>query len=231
MCELEPIQRPPDLSCKLIKPMCLSLFDRLAWPKAERVLAVYKCHAYHMTRPRVELIKSRLQELYAMTAEETEAYFLMNLEKQRQLQKRRELKKKMKMAFLKKRKQQQVDCAYKFLKRLLVMGMRFAAKNPVPPLLCVRLRILSDVILEQLCDLRGISQPSREDPDKCGLFMITIADWFAIAVEVIYYIVQHKKNVELDDIFKRFAMEAADCSKSEFLLQTTDPQIDFECPP
>lgn len=39
-----------ECACADYQPPCLSLFDRLAIPKGERVLGVYKCHAYHMSK-------------------------------------------------------------------------------------------------------------------------------------------------------------------------------------
>lgn len=81
-------------------------------------------------------------------------------------------------------------------------GMMFAISHPIPPLVSVRLRNLSDIILEQICDLRNVTKPDRGDQDKQSRFLIAVADWMAVGIEQVYYDVQKKKNEELDKIEK-----------------------------
>lgn len=64
----------------------------------------------------------------------------------------------------------------------------------MPPLVSIRLRYLSDIILEQLCDMRKLEVPNRANPDRLGNFMISVADWMAIAVERLYYAAQMSIN-------------------------------------
>lgn len=65
----------------------------------------------------------------------------------------------------------------------------------------VRLRNLSNIILEQICELLEIDIPKRGDVEtKQELFLVDLADWIAIAVEQIYYDVQLRKNEELEKI-------------------------------
>lgn len=93
--------------------------------------------------------------------------------------------------------------------------MMYAFENKVPPMVSVRLRNLSDIILEQLCDLLDIEIPRRDDAEtKQELFLIDLADWYAIAIEQIYYEVQLKKNEELEKIEKE--REDLERAKKEF---------------
>ncbi|KAJ8927774.1 hypothetical protein NQ314_019723 [Rhamnusium bicolor] len=162
---------------------CRTRFDKLATPKKRFVLALYQNHAYHLPRDKLEKLKQFLQELYAMTPEETEKYFLQLREEAG-----------------KNGAQSERKDAFKFIETLLKCGMMHAFNNPVPPLISVRLRNLSDIILEQICDLRNIDHPDRDDPDQTGLFLLSVADWIAIAIEHVYYGVQLKKNAELEEI-------------------------------
>ncbi|XP_072389964.1 uncharacterized protein [Diabrotica undecimpunctata] len=210
------------------KITCRTRIDTLSSPGKRAILELYQKHAYHFPRERVELIKQRLQELYAMTPEETERYFE---EMRQQLQTklmRDKLKKALKKKYMKEKRREKQAAAYCFVEQLFRSAMNFAVKNPVPPLVSIRLRHLSDIILEQLCDLRNISRPSRDEPDQQGTFMIAVADWFAIAVEHVYYLVQLKKNQELEEIEKQKEMErgeksSSSATKSSTLLMTVEP--------
>ncbi|XP_074042248.1 uncharacterized protein [Leptinotarsa decemlineata] len=182
---------------------CRTRIDQLATPNKRIILNLYQEHAKHFPKDRVERIKHKLQELYAMTPEETERYFEEMKAEERRAELRDRLKRMLKKQYLRDKRKKQQQKAYRFVEKLLRNGMRAAFEHPVPPLVSVRLRNLSDIILEQLCDLRNIDHPSRENPDKEGSFMIAVADWAAIAIEHVYYIVQLKKNMELEEIEKQ----------------------------
>jgi hypothetical protein len=80
---------------------------------------------------------------------------------------RKKLKEKLRKYLLEKHHQRQRERAYKLFKRLLKCGISYAAENPVPPLVSIRLRYLSDIILEQLSDLRKVEMPNRSNPGSC----------------------------------------------------------------
>lgn len=88
--------------------------------------------------------------------------------------------------------------AYRKFGKILQKGMVYAYKHPVPTLVSPRLRNMANVILEQICDLRGLEIPERSDTNKQSQFLITISDWLAVAIEHIYYEIQVKKNKEFD---------------------------------
>ncbi|XP_057657846.1 uncharacterized protein LOC130894849 [Diorhabda carinulata] len=202
--------------------VCRTRTDTLATPSKRLILALYKDHAYHLSRERVELIKQKLQEMYAMTPEETEKYFEEMREKTKKIEARAKLRKTLKKQYLKQKRREKEAAAFCFVEQLFKSGMRFAFRNPVPPLVSIRLRNLSDIILEQLCDLRNISKPCRDNPDQVGSFMINISDWFAIAIEHIYYMVQLKKNKELEEIEKQ---KELDKTKSTSISTKTSSKI------
>ncbi|KAJ8947857.1 hypothetical protein NQ318_010003 [Aromia moschata] len=179
---------------------CRTRIDKLATPNRRIILALYQEHAYHLPRDKVEKIKQYLQELYAMTPEETEKYFLQLRREAKKMSHRKRVKEMLRKLFQKRKRQRQEGNAYRFVERLFERGMQHAFNNPVPPLISVRLRNLADIVLEQICDLRNVDKPNREDPDQAGLFLIAVADWIAIAIEHVYYGVQLRKNAELEEI-------------------------------
>ncbi|KAG5882207.1 hypothetical protein JTB14_024719 [Gonioctena quinquepunctata] len=188
---------------KANRATCRPRIDQLATPNRRLILNLYQDYANLFPKDKVERIKQKLQELYAMTPEETERYFEELRAKERKAEDRDRLKRMLRKLYLRAKSRKQEEKAYRFIEKLLREGMRTASENPVPPLVSVRLRNLSDIILEQLCDLRNIDIPSRENPDKSGAFMIAVADWMAVAIEQIYYMVQLKKNKELEEIEKQ----------------------------
>lgn len=62
-----------------------------------------------------------------------------------------------------KLRQRARERAYRKFGRLLRKAMYYAIKHPVPALVSPRLRLMSDVILEQLCDVRNLPVPKRTD--------------------------------------------------------------------
>lgn len=107
-----------------------------------------------------------------------------------------------------------------------LLGMSHAFNNPIPPLVSVRLRNLSDIILEQICDLLETDIPDREEPTQIGNFLIAVADWAAIFVEHIYYRVQVKKNDELEQLEReRIEMEK---NSAPMKSETMTPNLDTE---
>lgn len=180
-----------------------SRIDELAIPNRRLILALYQQHANHLPKDKLEKIKDVLRELYAMTPEETERFFEKLRGESKFLDERRKLKQRLRKELRKLKRAKQHARAVEFAEKLLKIGMEFAFNNPIPPLVSVRLRNLSDIILEQLCDLRDINHPDRDDPDKEGLFLIAVADWIAVIIEHIYFEVQLKKNKDLEEIGKQ----------------------------
>ncbi|XP_050294200.1 uncharacterized protein LOC126734557 [Anthonomus grandis grandis] len=183
-------------------PKCRPRIEVLAIPNRRLILSLYQNHAYHFPRDKVEKIKILLQELYAMTPEETEKYFEHLRRQAEEIGRRKDIKFMLKRLLKRKKKAKQIKKAYDFINRLLIKGLEYASVHPVPPLVSVRLRNLSNIILEQICDLKNMNIPNRENPDQVGSFMLQVADWMAIAVEHLYYGVQLKKNRELEKIEK-----------------------------
>lgn len=183
-------------------PLCRARFDVLSTPNRRLILDLYQRHAYHLSREKVENIKVLLQELYAMTPEETKKYFVELEQENSRKRRRKRLRELLRKQFLKQKRQQDTVKAYKVLANVLRKGIIFANTHSVPPLVSVRLRNLSDIVLEQICDLRNVTKPNRDEPDKEGSFLIAVADWMAVGIEQVYYDVQLKKNDELEKLEK-----------------------------
>ncbi|XP_030766615.1 uncharacterized protein LOC115890505 [Sitophilus oryzae] len=200
---------------------CRPRIDQLAIPSRRLILALYQDHGYHLPREKVEKIKILLQELYAMTPEETERYFAHIKKKSADVSRRKDIKFMLKKLVKRKKKEQQHKQAYELLYRLFVSGMEFAVKTPVPPLVSVRLRNLSNIILEQICNLRNVDIPAREDSDQFGSFLIKVADWMAIVIEHLYYGIHLKKNAELQIIENEHKKKKLDEAASEHKTEET----------
>lgn len=178
-------------------PPCRTRVDVLSTPNRRLILDLYQKHAYHLSKEKVEKIKELLQELYAMTPEETQRYFKeLELENARK-RRRKRIKEMLRKQYLKQRRQHDTAKAYRTFTNILRKGIKFAISHAIPPIVSVRLRNLSDIVLEQICDLRNIKKPNRESPDREGRFLIAVADWIAVGIEQVYYDVQVKKNEEL----------------------------------
>lgn len=129
-----------------------------------------------------------------------EKYFneLRKAEKKRLKQKadRAKLKKLCKKKYI----LEQEKKAYNLFSKILKQAFQYAINHQIPPLVSVRLRNLSNVILEQLCDILCCKKPDRYDENKNCTFLVSIADWIAIEIERVYYIINLKKNLELEKI-------------------------------
>ncbi|KAF7277983.1 hypothetical protein GWI33_008980 [Rhynchophorus ferrugineus] len=189
---------------------CRPRIDQLAIPNRRLILALYQDHASHLPREKANKIKMLLQELYAMSPEETEKYFAYIKGKVDEMSKRKDIKFMLKKLDKKRKRKKQYKQAYELLKTLFIKGMEFALKTPVPPLISVRLRNLSNIILEQICDLKNVKVPNRDDADRTGAFLIKVADWMAIAIEHLYYGIHLKKNQELEKIEKEHIIKEVD---------------------
>lgn len=75
--------------------------------------------------------------------------------------KRKKARKKQAEACRKKAEKEDRDKAYLVFFQFLIMGFWYARSHEVPPLVTTRLRKLSDVILKQICQLRGVDVPKR----------------------------------------------------------------------
>ncbi|CAG9764414.1 unnamed protein product [Ceutorhynchus assimilis] len=197
------------------KEKCHSRIDELATPSRRLILALYQEHAAHLPKDKVEKVKEMLQELYAMTPDETEKYFEHLRNKAQEVEQRKDIKYMLKKLVKRRKKAKQIAEAYKFIRKLLIEGIEYASKHPIPPLVSVRLRNLSNIILEQICDLRNTNIPNREDPTQAGLFFIQVADWMAISIEHLYYGVQLKKNRELEKIENEAKAREKEKAKSD----------------
>ncbi|RZC42646.1 uncharacterized protein BDFB_012180, partial [Asbolus verrucosus] len=181
--------RKNDVKKKTCNFQCNTRIDELATPHKRMFLALWNEHAHHLPSEKVKHLKQLLQQLYAMTPEETAKYFAELKAEAKAAAMRKKLKQRLRKYLLEKHRQKQRERAHKLFKRLLKCGMTYAAENPVPPLVSIRLRYLSDIILEQLCDLRKVAVPNRSN---------TVADWMAIAVERLYYAAQLSINEMTD---------------------------------
>ncbi|KAK9876538.1 hypothetical protein WA026_013911 [Henosepilachna vigintioctopunctata] len=181
-------------------PPCNRRIDELAMPSKRLLLCTFRDFGYMFPREWNERIRELLSILYAMTPEETEKYFEQLRAVAKHMALRKKMKEKLKKLVAKKKKREMKQKAYILFKNIIKMGLMHAATQDVPPLVSVRMRNLSNIILQQLADLRGVDLPQRQHPDKLGSFLISIADWIAIAVENVYYRVQLKKNEELEEI-------------------------------
>ncbi|ENN71505.1 hypothetical protein HUJ04_013269 [Dendroctonus ponderosae] len=179
---------------------CRSRIDQLAIPSRRLILALYQNHSDHLPKEKVEKIKALLQELYAMTPEETQTYFQHLKKQELEANRRKDIKFMLKKLVRRKKRAKQTKKAYNLINHLLVQSMEYALKHPVPPLVSVRLRNLSNIVLEQISDMMNVKVPDREQPDPLGYFLIQVADWTAIAIEHLYYGVQLKKNQELQKL-------------------------------
>ncbi|XP_018568289.1 uncharacterized protein LOC108908662 [Anoplophora glabripennis] len=190
-------------------------FDVLAIPQKRNILGTYQGHAYHFPKEKVKKLKCKLQEMFAMTPEETEKYFEQMRNEANEIAKKKMTKIMLKKLYQKQERAKQEQRAYKCIAKLLKQRMMSGFANPTSPLISVRMRNLSDIILEQICDLRNIDIPDRENPNQCGLFLIALADWSSIAIEQVYYTVQLKKNKELAEIEEQEALKPKEKKKEE----------------
>ncbi|KAL3265401.1 hypothetical protein HHI36_009607 [Cryptolaemus montrouzieri] len=179
---------------------CNRRIDELALPCKRLLLGTFRQFGYLFPREWNERIKELLSILYAMTPEETEKYFEQLRAIAKQMALRKKMKERLRRLVAKKRKREMKYKAYLLFKNIIKVGLTHSATQDVPPLVSVRMRNLSDIILQQLADLRGVDVPDRQNPDQLGAFLISAADWIAIAVENVYYRVQLKKNEELEEI-------------------------------
>lgn len=179
---------------------CNRRIDELALPSKRLLLCTFREYGYLFPEKWNDRIKELLSILYAMTPEETEKYFEQLREASRQMALRRKMKERLKKLVARRREREMKLKAYVLFKNIIKVGLMHAATQDIPPLVSVRMRNLSDIILQHLADLRGVDVPEREHPDKLGTFLLSAADWIAIAVINVYYLVQLKKNEELEEI-------------------------------
>ncbi|KAF5282143.1 hypothetical protein FQR65_LT02840 [Abscondita terminalis] len=187
----------PEESCR--RP-CNARLDFLARPKKERVLYLWENYIYLFPDERKESIKYMLQEMYSMTPEQTQKYFDEISAIVKKMKDKEKIKKRLYKKYMSKlRRVERRRALYKF-KKIFMKVLTLASKNPVPPLISPRLKIMSDLILEQLCDIRGVCKPDRTNTDRQAQFFLNISDWVAIAIEYVYYEVNVIKNMEFEQI-------------------------------
>ncbi|KAK5643540.1 hypothetical protein RI129_007385 [Pyrocoelia pectoralis] len=182
------------------KRPCNARIEELAKPNKRLLLDLWQNYAHHFNEEKKEAIRLLLQEMFAMTPEETQKYFEEISEIMKRLAAREKLKKKLARKYHKKLREMERKRALSKFRSIFVRLLTYASKNPVPPLVSPRLRNMSDLILYQLCDLRGIIVPDRSDNDKQAQFLCNTADWISIAIEYIYYEIHVQKNKELEKI-------------------------------
>ncbi|KAF5282017.1 hypothetical protein FQA39_LY00541 [Lamprigera yunnana] len=151
-----------DVSCR--RP-CNARLDVLSKPTKRRVLHLWKNYISLFSEGRKETIRLLLQELYAMTPEETQKYFDEISAVIKKLAARKKLRARMAKQYHIKLRRFERKRALRLFRRVFIRALTYACKNPVPPLVTPRLRYMSDLILEQLCDIRGVNVPQRTD---CG---------------------------------------------------------------
>lgn len=94
---------------------------------------------------------------------QAEAYFA---QQQKQL-KRKEKEAKMKKKLMKMKKEEmeihERQRAYRLFEKYLVKSFKYACAHTPPPLVTERVRQLSDIILEHLCDMCNADVPDRSE--------------------------------------------------------------------
>lgn len=179
---------------------CNRRIDDLAMPTKRNLLCSFKQYGYLFPKEKNERLKELLSIMFAMSPEETEKYFDQMRQMANEIAAKKRIKTKLRRMVATKKKKEVRKRAYCLFRNIIRVGLLHAATHEVPPLVSVRLRNLSDIVLQQLADLRGLPVPDRQHPNKVGRFLISAADWIAIAVENVYYTVQLKKNQELEEI-------------------------------
>lgn len=79
---------------------------------------------------------------------------------------RERMRKKQLKRYRAKKRRIERRCALQKFRRILINALTYASKHPVPPLVSPRLRNMADVILDQICDIRGLDVPQRTDIGK-----------------------------------------------------------------
>lgn len=87
----------------------------------------------------------------------------------KQMALRKKMKGKLKKLVAKKREREMKLKAYVLFQNIIKVGLMHAATQDIPPLVSVRMRNLSDIILQHLADLRGVKVPERQNPGEFPL--------------------------------------------------------------
>ncbi|KAK4886329.1 hypothetical protein RN001_002600 [Aquatica leii] len=182
------------------KKVCNARLDELAKPNKRLILDLWQNYSYLFTDDRKETIRLLVQEMYAMTPEETQRYFDEISAVVKKLKAREKMRKRSLKRYLAKLNRIERKRALNKFQKIFIQALTYASKNPVPPLVSPRLRNMSDLILDQLCDIRGVCTPERTDNDRQAQFFCNIADWISIAIEYVYYEIHVQKNMEFDII-------------------------------
>ncbi|CAH0561058.1 unnamed protein product [Brassicogethes aeneus] len=182
------------------KPACFTRLEILARPNKNLLMNTFMQYRDRFPQCRVEKMKIMLQELCAMTPEDAEKYFAEMRSKADAAALKRKIQNMLKMACSKQKRKQKEEKAYRKARKIITKGLMFAALNETPPIHSIRLRHLSNIILEQLCDLLDIPQPERSAKDKYSLLLISLSDWMAIAIEKIYFPIRMANTKMLNQI-------------------------------
>lgn len=102
---------------------CSPRIDILATPNRRLILDLYQQHAYHLSREKVEKLKELLQELYAMTPEETKRYFAELEEENMKKIRRKRIKDMLRKQYLKQKRQHDIAKAYRVFANILEKGI------------------------------------------------------------------------------------------------------------
>lgn len=172
-------------------------YDELSTPPKRILLDTYQNHAHLFPKEKLEKMQRILQESFAMSPEETEKYFEQVKTEENEIAKHKVKKIMLKRMYQKQQRIKQERKAYKFIEKKLKQIMMQLFDKPPPPLASARLKYLTDIILQQICNIRNIELSDIDLSNKTGSFLAWLANWTAIVVEQVYYAAELKKNEEL----------------------------------
>lgn len=153
---------------------CNPRIDDLSQPNKRIFLALWNEHAYHLPEDKLENLKNTLKQLFAMSPTESAKYFMeLKAETQKRAE-QREAKKKIREFLINKLRKEGKHKAYNLFERILRCVIEYAVENPVPPVVSLGLRNLSDICLNELCNLKAVQVPCRNHPSRLLLVVFFI---------------------------------------------------------
>lgn len=105
---------------------------------------------------------------------QAEKYFEAQRTKIKQLLKKKKLREKFKKLYAQMLEKEARNKAWRRFRRLLRRGMHYAYSHPPPELVTSRLRKMSDLILKQLCEIRGVDVPERTATGTAIIIVIIV---------------------------------------------------------
>lgn len=145
---------------------CNSRIDDLSQPNKRIFISLWNEHGHHLPKDKSENLKNILKQMFAMSPVETAKYFRELKAEARRKAAHRELKKEIRKFLANKRKDEDQKRAFIFFQKVLRHLLNYAVKNSIPAILSLKVRYLSDIILEELSNLRKVNVPCRLNPSR-----------------------------------------------------------------